>query len=42
VGVPIGEAKAPWAINFYEKLGYRVVEKREKPWGFDLFFEKEL
>jgi len=40
--VPYVDAKAHWAMNFYEKLGYRVVEKREKPWGFDLFFEKEL
>jgi len=40
--VPYVDMNADWAINFYKKLGYRVVEKREKPWGYDLFFEKKL
>ncbi|MBO3808638.1 MAG: GNAT family N-acetyltransferase, partial [Candidatus Brockarchaeota archaeon] len=40
--VPYVDANAYWAINFYMKLGYRVVDKREKPWGYDLFFEKTL
>ncbi|KPV63354.1 MAG: acetyltransferase [Candidatus Bathyarchaeota archaeon BA1] len=40
--VPYVDTNARWAINFYIKLGYKVVEKREKPWGYDLFFEKEL
>jgi N-acetylglutamate synthase-like GNAT family acetyltransferase len=40
--VPYVDMNADWAINFYKKLGYRIAEKREKPWGFDLFFEKEL
>jgi GNAT superfamily N-acetyltransferase len=40
--VPYVDMNANWAINFYKKLGYRVVDKRKKPWGFDLFFEKSL
>lgn len=40
--VPYVDVNAYWAINFYIKLGFKVVEKREKPWGYDLFFEKEL
>jgi N-acetylglutamate synthase-like GNAT family acetyltransferase len=40
--VPYVDMNADWAINFYKKLGYRVVERREKAWGFNLFFEKEL
>jgi N-acetylglutamate synthase-like GNAT family acetyltransferase len=34
--------KASWAVAFYEKLGYRLAEKVETPWGFDVFLEKEL
>jgi GNAT superfamily N-acetyltransferase len=40
--VPYVDMNADWAINFYKKFGFRIVEKREKPWGFDLFFEKKL
>jgi GNAT superfamily N-acetyltransferase len=40
--VPYVDINAKWAINFYMKLGYKVVEKREKPWGYDLFFKKAL
>ena len=36
------DINAYWAINFYTKLGYTVVDKRKKPWGYDLFFEKVL
>ena len=34
--------KASWAVAFYEKLGYRLAERIERPWGFDVFLEKEL
>ena len=39
--VPYVDINAQWAISFYTKLGYKIVEKRKKPWGHDLFFEKE-
>jgi GNAT superfamily N-acetyltransferase len=34
--------RATWAVNFYEKLGYLLAEKIERPWGFDVFMGKEL
>lgn len=34
--------KASWAINFYKKLGYQITDKIERPWGYDVFMEKEL
>ena len=34
--------KARWAVNFYQKLGFRLTEKVERPWGFDVFMEKGL
>ncbi len=34
--------KARWAVNFYKKLGYDLAGKIERPWGFDVFMEKEL
>jgi GNAT superfamily N-acetyltransferase len=34
--------KARWAVNFYEKLGHDLADKIERPWGFDVFMEKEL
>ena len=34
--------KASWAVTFYEKLGYHLADKVERPWGFDVFMEKEL
>jgi len=40
--VPYVDINANWAVNFYMKLGYKVFEKREKPWGCDLFFKKAL
>jgi N-acetylglutamate synthase-like GNAT family acetyltransferase len=40
--VPHVDTNAHWAINFYMKLGYNLVDKRKKPWGYDLFFEKML
>ena len=33
--------KANWAVAFYEKLGYGLGEKIKKPWGYDMFLEKE-
>ncbi|MBO3832237.1 MAG: GNAT family N-acetyltransferase [Candidatus Brockarchaeota archaeon] len=35
--VPHVDANAYWAISFYRKLGYRVVDKLKKPWGYDFF-----
>jgi N-acetylglutamate synthase-like GNAT family acetyltransferase len=40
--VPHVDMNAHWAISFYTKLGYRAVDKRKKPWGYDFFFEKSL
>jgi GNAT superfamily N-acetyltransferase len=40
--VPYVDINARWAIDFYIKLGYRIIEKRGKPWGYDFFFEKML
>jgi N-acetylglutamate synthase-like GNAT family acetyltransferase len=34
--------KAKWAVSFYKRLGYCLTEKIERPWGFDVFLEKEL
>ncbi|MBC8492836.1 MAG: GNAT family N-acetyltransferase, partial [Chloroflexi bacterium] len=34
--------KANWAVNFYKKLGYNLTDKIERPWGLDVFLEKEL
>ena len=34
--------KASWAVSFYEKLGYRLAERIEGTWGFDVFLEKDL
>ncbi|KPV62422.1 MAG: acetyltransferase [Candidatus Bathyarchaeota archaeon BA1] len=34
--------KACWAVNFYKKLGYKLTEKIEKPWGYDVVMEKDL
>jgi N-acetylglutamate synthase-like GNAT family acetyltransferase len=34
--------KAKWAVSFYKRLGYYLTEKIERPWGFDVFLEKEL
>ena len=34
--------KAGWAISFYCKLGYQLAERIQRPWGFDVFLEKEF
>jgi GNAT superfamily N-acetyltransferase len=34
--------KAHWAISFYTKLGYQLAERIQRPWGFDVFLEKEV
>ncbi len=34
--------KAGWAFSFYKKLGYKLAEKIEKPWGFDVYLMKEI
>ncbi|MCD6290577.1 MAG: GNAT family N-acetyltransferase [Anaerolineae bacterium] len=34
--------QADWAVSFYKKLGYALADEVERPWGFDVFMEKEL
>jgi N-acetylglutamate synthase-like GNAT family acetyltransferase len=34
--------KATWAISLYQKLGYALRERIERPWGFNVAMEKEL
>lgn len=34
--------KAYWAVDFYKKLGYRLADRVERPWGFDVIMEKKL
>lgn len=34
--------RAKWAIEFYKKLGYRLIEKIERPWGFDVVMERNV
>jgi len=34
--------KAKWAVDFYRKLGYHLADKIERPWGYDVFMEKDL
>ncbi len=34
--------KAFWAINFYRKLGYRIVGRIRNPWDYDVVMEKNL
>lgn len=34
--------KARWAVSFYSKMGYRLTARIERPWGFDVFMEKEV
>jgi len=34
--------KAKWAVDFYRKLGYHLADKIERPWGCDVFMEKDL
>lgn len=33
--------KAYWAVDFYKGLGYGLAEEVERPWGLDVFMEKE-
>jgi GNAT superfamily N-acetyltransferase len=34
--------KASWAVSFYTKMGYRPTDRIERPWGYDVFMEKEM
>lgn len=34
--------QAYWAVNFYKKLGYTLTERVARPWGSDVFLEKDL
>jgi len=34
--------QADWAVSFYKKLGYTLADRVDRPWGFDVFLEKEL
>lgn len=33
--------KAYWARNFYEKLCYKMVGRKSRPWGDDIIYEKK-
>jgi N-acetylglutamate synthase-like GNAT family acetyltransferase len=34
--------KATWAVSLYQKLGYSLRERIERPWGFNVRMEKEI
>jgi GNAT superfamily N-acetyltransferase len=34
--------KVTWAVSLYQKLGYALSERIERPWGFNVRMEKEL
>ncbi len=40
--IPYVHEKAYWARNFYQKLRYRMVERRSRPWGDDIAYQKSL
>lgn len=40
--IPSVHEKAYWARNFYEKLCYRMVGRRPRPWGDDVIYEKNV
>lgn len=40
--IPYVHEKAYWARSFYEKLGYKMVGRRPRPWGDDVIYEKTL
>lgn len=40
--IPYVHEKAYWARNFYEKLRYKMVGRRPRPWGDDVIYEKTL
>ncbi len=33
---------ATWAVSFYERHGYVIIEKIENPWGYNIWMEKGL
>ena len=38
----ITDNNAEWAIRFYNKLGYTLINKVSNPWGFDVWMDKQL
>jgi len=34
--------KAYWAVNFYKKHGYKLVDRIKRPYGYDVIMEKEM
>lgn len=38
----VTESNAEWAIRFYNKLGYTLINKVSNPWGFDVWMDKQL
>ncbi len=36
------DSKATWAINFYRKFGLFIFKKEKSPWGYHVWFEKNL
>lgn len=33
---------AIWVIEFYQKLGYRITGKIDRPWGFDVVMGRDI
>ncbi len=40
--IPYVHEKAYWARDFYHKLAYTAVERRQRPWGDDIVYHKTL
>jgi len=38
----VTDNNAEWAIRFYKKLGYILINKASNPWGFDVWMDKQL
>lgn len=38
----VTDNNAEWAIRFYRKLGYILINKVSNPWGFDVWMGKQL
>jgi len=34
--------KARWTVDSFRRPGYSPAEKMARPWGFNVFMEKEL
>jgi GNAT superfamily N-acetyltransferase len=36
------DSEAYWAMSFYQKFGFDVVEREKTPWGYHVWLEKNL